>query len=192
MMSDKNPIESLLDVLGSFRKKILTIRKMVEVPDGFNQKEANLLLNEGIFDLIEIKKLNEIVQINCEDKKDKCDEIKDEIGKDNLDQKKYEYHLDLIKNDIYTNKQLPKLPESNKVILDEGNNKDEIKIEVFENILLGRKRLNKELNDLKEEKKKNDEILKNKLNYKKELPKHIELLEKEINKTKRIFNDSKI
>ena len=52
---------------------------------------------------------------------------------------------------------MPKLPESNKVILDEGNNnKNEIKIEAFENILLGRKRLNKELNDLKEKKKKNE------------------------------------
>ena len=193
MMSDKNPIDSLLNVLGSFRSKILTIRKMVEVPDGFKQNEANLLLNEGIFDLIEIKKLNEIVQINCEDKKDKCDEIKEEVSKNVLDQKKYEYRLDLIKNEIYTYKQLPKLPESNKVILDEGNNnKNEIKIELFENILLGRKRLNKELNDLKEKKKKNEDILKNKLNYKKDIPKHIELIEKEVNKAKKLFNDNKI
>ena len=88
---------------------------------------------------------------------------------------------------------MPKLPESNKVILDEGNNnKNEIKIEAFENILLGRKRLNKELNDLKEKKKKNEEILKNKLNYKKDIPKYIEVIEKEVNKTKKLFNDNKI
>ena len=46
-------------------------------------------------------------------------------------EKAYFISITIIKNDIYTNKQLPKLPESNKVILDEGNNnKDEIILEI--------------------------------------------------------------
>ena len=109
-----------------------------------------------------------------------------------LNQEKYEYHLDLIKNDIYTYQQLPKLPESNKVISEENNNENKIEIENFKNILLGRKRLNKQFNDLKEEKKKNEGLLKDKQNYMKDIPKFIEMIEKETNKTKKLFNDSKI
>ena len=190
-MSDEDPVESLLNVLNSFRSKILTIRKMCEDGFKFEEQEANLLLNEGIFDLIKIKNLNEIVQINCENKTDECNEIQDDVGKENLTEKKYQYHLDLIKNDIYTNKQLPKLPESNKVLSDENNNY-KIEIESFNNILLGRKRLDKELNDLKEEKKKNEIKFKNKLNNMKDFPKYIENIEKEAARAKKLINDTKV
>ena len=190
-MSDDKPVDKLLNVLNSFRTKILTLRKMSEEGKKFDEKEANLLLNEGIFDLIEIKYLNEIEKIDFEKKIDECKQIQDNAGKDYLDQLKYEYHLDLIKNDIYTNKQLPKLPESNKVISDEDDNQAKIEIEAFNNILLGRKRLDKELKDIKEEKKKKETIFKNKLNYMKNINKYVEMIEKETNKTKKLFNDNK-
>ena len=163
---------------------------MSEEGTKFDEKEANSLLNEGIFDLIEIKYLNEIVQIICEHKKDECKKIQDNAGKSNLDQQKYEYHLDLIKNDIYTNKQLPKLPEITKVISDEDDKKNKIEIDSFNNILLGRKRIDKELKTIKEEKIKNETILKNKLNDIKDIPKYIEMLEKETNRTKKLFNEN--
>ena len=188
-MNEKNPIDSLLEVLDSFRSKILKIKKMSETD--FKKDSANLILDEGLLDLIKIKNLNEIVQLKCEDKKNECYETQDELGKINLNQKKYEYHLDLIKNDIYKSKQLPKLPESDKVLIDENDNKNKIEIESFKNILLGRKRLNEKLNDLKIEKKKNEGILKNKLNNMKDIPKYIDMIEKETNRTKKIFNDSK-
>lgn len=192
-MNEEDPVESLLNVLNSFRSKILTIREMCENSSKFNEQEANSLLNEGIFDLIKIKNLNEIVQINCENKKDECNEIQDIVGKENLNEKKYQYHLDLIENDIYTNQQLPKLPESNKVLSDESkNNKIKIEMESFNNILLGRKRLDKQLNDLKEEKKKNEIKFKNKLNNMKDFPKYIEIIEKEAVKAKKLINDTKV
>jgi hypothetical protein len=166
---------------------------MCENSSKFNEQEANSLLNEGIFDLIKIKNLNEIVQINCENKKDECNEMQDIVGKEILNEKKYQYHLDLIENDIYTNQQLPKLPESNKVLSEESkNNKIKIEMESFNNILLGRKRLDKQLNDLKEEKKKNEIKFKNKLNNMKDFPKYIEIIEKEAVKAKKLINDTKV
>ena len=184
--------ELLLDVLNSFRTKILTIRKMCEGASDFKQNEANSLLNEGIYDLIEIKNLNAKIQINCENKKEEYEQIKDNVGKENLDLKKYEYHLDLIKNDIYTNKQLPNFPESQKVKKEDNINEENIKLdEVFKNLLLGRKRLNTKLNELKEEKKKNENDLKTQQNYIKDIPKFIESIEKETNKTKKLFSDCK-
>ena len=192
-MNDEDPVESLLNVLNSFRSKILTIREMCENSSKFNEQEANSLLNEGIFDLIKIKNLNEIVQINCENKKDECNEMQDIVGKEILNEKKYQYHLDLIENDIYTNQQLPKLPESNKVLSEESkNNKIKMEMESFNNILLGRKRLDKQLNDLKEEKKKNEIKFKNKLNNMKDFPKYIEIIEKEAVKAKKLINDTKV
>ena len=189
-MSEKSPNECLINVINSLRQKILTIREMIDCKTGFKQEEAQSLLNEGLFDLIEIKNLNEIVQMNCENKKDECDEIKENVGKDNLNKQKYEYNLDLITNDICRNQELPKLPESNKVISDEDNDKTKIEIETFKNILLNRKRLDKDLKDIKEEKKRNDNILKNKLNLIKNIPKLIENIEKEVNKTKNLFNEN--
>jgi len=194
-MSNENKVDNtelLLDVLNSFRTKILTIRKMCEGASDFKQNEANSLLNEGIYDLIEIKNLNAKIQINCENKKEEYEQIKDNVGKENLDLKKYEYHLDLIKNDIYTNKQLPNFPESQKVKKEDNINEENIKLdEVFKNLLLGRKRLNAKLNELKEEKKKNENDLKSQQNYIKDIPKFIESIEKETNKTKKLFSDCK-
>lgn len=195
-MSDTNSvdnIELLLYALNSFRTKILTIRKMCEGAADFKQNEANSLLNEGIYDLIEIKNLNAKIQINCENKKEESEQIKDNFGKENLNLNKYEYHLDLIKNDIYTNKQLPNFPESEKVKKEDNINADNSKLdEVFKNLLLGRKRLNNKLNELKDEKKKNENELKSKQNYMKDIPKYLESIEKEANKTKKKFNDCKI
>ena len=194
-MSNENKVDNtelLLDVLNSFRTKILTIRKMCEGASDFKQNEANSLLNEGIYDLIEIKNLNAKIQINCENKKEEYEQIKDNVGKENLDLKKYEYHLDLIKNDIFTNKQLPNFPESLKVKKEDNINEENIKLdEVFKNLLLGRKRLNTKLNELKEEKKKNENDLKFQQNYMKDIPKFIESIEKETNKTKKLFSDCK-
>lgn len=166
---------------------------MCDKPSDFNQNQINALLKEGIFELIEIKKLNEIVQLNCEGKKDECDQIKDNLGKENLDMKKYKYHLDLIKNDIFIYSKQPELPESNKVLLDEGkvNNKVEIKSEIFDKILSGRKRLKSQYDDLVKEKKENEEVLKSKQKYMKSIPNSIELIEKETNKTKNIFDGGK-
>ena len=155
-MNTLDNTELLLNTLNSFRSKILTIRKMCEGAADFKQNEANILLNEGIYDLIEIKNLNAKIQINCENKKEEYEQIKDNLGKENLNLKKYEYHLDLINNDIYTNKQLPNFPESEKVKKEDNINDDNIKLdEVFKNLLLGRKRLSNKLNEMKEEKKKN-------------------------------------
>ena len=192
-MTEKNSIDSLINVLNSFRTKITRIRKMCDKPSDFNQNQINALLKEGIFELIEIKKLNEIVQLNCEGKKDECDQIKDNLGKGNLDMEKYKYHLDLIKNDILIYSKLPELPESNKVLLDEGkvDNKVEIKSEAFDKILLGRKKLKSQYDDLVKAKKENEEVLKNKQKYIKAIPNSIELIEKETNKTKNIFEDGK-
>ena len=64
--------------------------------------------------------------------------------------------------------------------------------EVFKNLLLGRKRLNDTLNELKEEKKKNESELKLKQNYIKDIPKYLESIEKETNKAKKLFNEGKI
>ena len=195
-MSNTNTLENtelLLNTLNSFRTKILTIRKMCEGAADFKQNEANILLNEGIYDLIEIKNLNAKIQIKCENKKEEYEQIKDNLGKENLNLKKYEYHLDLINNDIYTNKQLPNFPESDKVKKEDNINDDNIKLdEVFKNLLLGRKRLSNKLNEMKEEKKKNENELKSKQNYIKEIPKNLESIEKETNKIKKLFNDSKI
>ena len=185
--------ELLLNALNSFRTKILTLRKMCEGASDFKQMEANNLLNEGIYDLIEIKNLNAKIQINCENKKEENEEIKDKMGKENLNLKKYEYHLDLINNDIYTNKQLPNFPESEKVKKEDTIDNDNIKLdEVFKNLLLGRKRLNERFNELKEEKKKHENALKSKQNYIKEIPKYLESIEKETNKAKKLFNDCKV
>ena len=195
-MSNMNTLDNtelLLNTLNSFRSKILTIRKMCEGAADFKQNEANILLNEGIYDLIEIKNLNAKIQINCENKKEEYEQIKDNLGKENLNLKKYEYHLDLINNDIYTNKQLPNFPESEKVKKEDNINDDNIKLdEVFKKLLLGRKRLSNKLNEMKEEKKKNENELKSKQNYIKEIPKNLESIEKETNKIKKLFNESKI
>ena len=188
--TDENS-ELLLNILDSFRTKILTIRKMCE--GDFKTNEANSLLNEGLYDLIQIKNLNSKIQINCENKKEESEEIKDNLGKENLNLKKFEYHLDLINNNIYTNKQLPNFPESAKVKKEDNINDDNIKLEeVFKNLLLGRKRLNDTLNELKEEKKKNESELKLKQNYIKDIPKYLESIEKETNKAKKLFNEGKI
>ena len=185
--------ELLLSTLNSFRTKILAIRKMCEGAADFKQNEANSLLNEGLYDLIQIKNLNSKIQINCENKKEESEEIKDNLGKENLNLKKFEYHLDLINNNIYTNKQLPNFPESAKVKKEDNINDDNIKLEeVFKKLLLGRKRLNDTLNELKEEKKKNESELKLKQNYIKDIPKYLESIEKETNKAKKLFNEGKI
>ena len=185
--------ELLLSTLNSFRTKILAIRKMCEGAGDFKQIEANSLLNEGLYDLIQIKNLNSKIQINCENKKEESEEIKDNLGKENLNLKKFEYHLDLINNNIYTNKQLPNFPESAKVKKEDNINDDNIKLEeVFKKLLLGRKRLNDTLNELKEEKKKNESELKLKQNYIKDIPKYLESIEKETNKAKKLFNEGKI
>ena len=190
--TDENS-ELLLNILDSFRTKILTIRKMCEGAADFKQNEANSLLNEGLYDLIQIKNLNSKIQINCENKKEESEEIKDNLGKENLNLKKFEYHLDLINNNIYTNKQLPNFPESAKVKKEDNINDDNIKLEeIFKKLLLGRKRLNDTLNELKEEKKKNESELKLKQNYIKDIPKYLESIEKETNKAKKLFNEGKI
>ena len=190
--TDENS-ELLLNILDSFRTKILTIRKMCEGAADFKPNEANSLLNEGLYDLIQIKKLNSKIQINCENKKEESEQIKENFGKENLNLKKFEYHLDLINNDIFTNKQLPYFPESIKVKKEDNIIDDNIKLdEVFKNLLLGRKRLNTSLNELKEEKKKNENELKLKQNYIKDIPKYLESIEKETNKTKKLFNEGKI
>ncbi len=190
-MSEINNIENtelLLNVLDSFRKKILTIRKMCEEKSDFKQSEVTSLLNEGVYDLIEIKNLNSKIQLNCENKKEENEQIKNNIGKEDLNLKKYEYHLDLIKNDIYTNKKLPNFPESQKVKKDEIINDDTKLEETFKNLLLGRKRLNTKLYELKETKKKNENNLKIQQNYIKDIPKYLDSIEKEANKTKKLFN----
>ena len=183
--------ELLLSTLNSFRTKILAIRKMCE--GDFKTNEANSLLNEGLYDFIQIKNLNSKIQINCENKKEESEQIKENFGKENLNLKKFEYHLDLINNNIYTNKQLPNFPESAKVKKEDNINDDNIKLEeVFKKLLLGRKRLNDTLNELKEEKKKNESELKLKQNYIKDIPKYLESIEKETNKAKKLFNEGKI
>ena len=190
-MSEINNIENtelLLNVLDSFRKKILTIRKMCEEKSDFKQSEVTSLLNEGVYDLIEIKNLNSKIQLNCENKKEENEKIKNNIGKEDLNLKKYEYHLDLIKNDIYTNKKLPNFPESQKVKKDEIINDDTKLEETFKNLLIGRKRLNTKLYELKETKKKNENNLKIQQNYIKDIPKYLDSIEKEANKTKKLFN----
>ena len=188
----KDNTELLLDVLNSFRTKILTIRKMCEGAADFKQNEANSLLNEGLYDLIEIKNLNAKIQINCENKKEEYEQVKDNVGKDNLNLQKYEYHLNLIKNDINTNKQLPFFPESEKVKKEDEIKEDNSKLdEAFKNLLLRRKRLNSKLNELKEVKKKNENDLKYQQNYLKDIPKYLDSIEKEVNKTKKLFNDCK-
>ena len=190
-MSEINNIENtelLLNVLDSFRKKILTIRKMCEEKSDFKQSEVTSLLNEGVYDLIEIKNLNSKIQLNCENKKEENEQIKINIGKEDLNLKKYEYHLDLIKNDIYTNKKLPNFPESQKVKKDEIINDDTKLEETFNNLLIGRKRLNTKLYELKETKKKNENNLKIQQNYIKDIPKYLDSIEKEANKTKKLFN----
>lgn len=165
---------------------------MCEGAADFKQNEANLLLNEGLYDLIEIKNLNAKIQINCENKKEEYEQVKDNVGKDNLNLQKYEYHLNLIKNDINTNKQLPFFPESEKVKKEDEIKGDNSKLdEAFKNLLLGRKRLNSKLNELKEEKKKNENDLKYQQNYLKDIPKYLDSIEKEVNKTKKLFNDCK-
>ena len=185
--------ELLLSTLNSFRTKILAIRKMCEGAADFKPNEPYSLLNEGLYDLIQIKNLNSKIQINCENKKEESEEIKDNLGKENLNLKKFEYHLDLINNNIYTNKQLPNFPESAKVKKEDNINDDNIKLEeVFNKLLLGRKRLNDTLNELKEEKKKNESELKLKQNYIKDIPKYLESIEKETNKAKKLFNEGKI
>lgn len=192
-MSEINNIENtelLLNVLDSFRKKILTIRKMCEEKSDFKQSEVTSLLNEGVYDLIEIKNLNSKIQLNCENKKEENEQIKNNIGKEDLNLKKYEYHLDLIKNDIYTNKKLPNFPESQKVKKDEIINDDTKLEETFKNLLIGRKRLNTKLYELKETKKKNENNLKIQQNYIKDIPKYLDSIEKEANKTKKLFNGS--
>lgn len=197
-MSNINPNENsdlLLTLLNSFRTKILALKNMCEGTSDFNSSEANKILNDGIYDLIEIKHLNSKVQLNYENKKEEYEKNKDNIGKDYLNLKKYEYHLDLIKNDIFSNKQLPNFPQSERVKREDNinDNDNNIKLdEVFNNLLLGRKRLNDKLIDLKEEKKKSEKELKMKQNNMKEIPKYLELLEKEANKTKKIFNDCKL
>ena len=114
--------------------------------------------------------------------------LKNNIGKEDLNLKKYEYHLDLIKNDIYTNKKLPNFPESQKVKKDEIINDDTKLEETFKNLLIGRKRLNTKLYELKETKKKNENNLKIQQNYIKDIPKYLDSIEKEANKTKKLFN----
>ena len=190
--NQKENTDLLLDALNSFRTKILTIRKMCEGAADFKQNEANSLLNEGLYDLIEIKNLNAKIQINCENKKEEYEQVKDNVGKDNLNLQKYEYHLNLIKNDINTNKQLPFFPESEKVKKEDEIKEDNSKLdEAFKNLLLGRKRLNSKLNELKEVKKKNENDLKYQQNYLKDIPKYLDSIEKEVNKTKKLFNDCK-
>lgn len=189
--TNMNPIDSLLTTIDLFKTKLLTIKSMCEGTRDFNIDQAKSIVNDGLFDLVQIKHLNEIVQINCEKKKEECEKNQEDAGKENLDQKKYEYHLDLIENDIFNNKQLPKLPEINKVISEEPISEDKKDLEIFNNILLGRKRLDQELKELREEKKKNEGILKDKNNYIKDIPKYIELIEKDLNKAQKVFNDSK-
>ena len=189
--TNMNPIDSLLTTIDLFKTKLLTIKSMCEGNRDFNIDQAKSIVNDGLFDLVQIKHLNEIVQINCEKKKEECEKNQEDAGKENLDQKKYEYHLDLIENDIFNNKQLPKLPEINKVISEEPISEDKKDLEIFNNILLGRKRLDQELKELREEKKKNEGILKDKNNYIKDIPKYIELIEKDLNKAQKVFNDSK-
>ena len=189
--TNMNPIDSLLTTIDLFKTKLLTIKSMCEGNRDFNIDQAKSIVTDGLFDLVQIKHLNEIVQINCEKKKEECEKNQEDAGKENLDQKKYEYHLDLIENDIFNNKQLPKLPEINKVISEEPISEDKKDLEIFNNILLGRKRLDQELKELREEKKKNEGILKDKNNYIKDIPKYIELIEKDLNKAQKVFNDSK-
>ena len=189
--TNMNPIDFLLTTIDLFKTKLLTIKSMCEGTRDFNIDQAKSIVNDGLFDLVQIKHLNEMVQINCEKKKEECEKNQEDAGKENLDQKKYEYHLDLIENDIFNNKQLPKLPEINKVISEEPISEDKKDLEIFNNILLGRKRLDQELKELREEKKKNEGILKDKNNYIKDIPKYIELIEKDLNKAQKMFNDSK-
>lgn len=163
---------------------------MCEEKSDFKQSEVTSLLNEGVYDLIEIKNLNSKIQLNCENKKEENEQIKNNIGKEDLNLKKYEYHLDLIKNDIYTNKKLPNFPESQKVKKDEIINDDTKLEETFKNLLIGRKRLNTKLYELKETKKKNENNLKIQQNYIKDIPKYLDSIEKEANKTKKLFNGS--
>ena len=153
-------ITSLKETLHSLRDKILSIRKMCE-DTNFQQNEAHLLLNEGLLDLIEIKKLNESIQLNSEKSKEDCNNNKINVGKENLNLQKQQYHLDLIKNEIYNNKHLPKSSQIEKVKKDEML-ENEVNLEKFNEILLGRKRLNTKLIELIEEKNKNKAELKKK------------------------------
>lgn len=188
-MEKNDSIDSLKQVINSLRQKLLSVHKMCE-ESNFQRDEAHAILKEGILDLIEIKRLNSIVQISCEENENECNKIKSNAGQENLLAQKYNFRLDIINHQINAIKNLPQLPEMNTLISNEKEmNMDDVKIEKLEQILLGRKRLNGELNELIKEKEKNKNELKTKEVYIKDIPKYIDNLENEVKKTKKLFNN---
>ena len=188
-MEEISSEENLLNVLNSLRKKLLEIKKKSDDSSPNTKQEISKLLNEGLFDLIEIKRLNEIIQTNSENKKIESEEKQSSIGKTYLELSKYEYNLELIKDDIEVNKQMPQFPESIKVISEEKKVNNIIKEEAFENILLNRKRMDKSLKDLKDNQKKYEKLLKKKKENLEEIPKGIKKLRDNINDIKKLFNN---
>ena len=56
-----NSIKSIKESLHNFREKILKLRKMCESKN-LNQNQAMEILEDGLIDLIDIKKMNYIIQ----------------------------------------------------------------------------------------------------------------------------------
>ena len=66
-----NSIKSIKESLHNFREKILKLRKMCESKN-LNQNQAMEILEDGLIDLIDIKKMNYIIQNDTEISKEEC------------------------------------------------------------------------------------------------------------------------
>ena len=145
-----NSIKSIKESLHNIREKILKLRKMCESKN-LNQNQAMEILEDGLIDIIDIKKMNYIIQNDTEISKEECLIQQHKAEEQNLNYQNFLYQKENTFNQINLCDSFQTL-ELDKIY---SNKKEKITFKKLDNELLKRKRLFEKYNKFNDEKEYN-------------------------------------
>ena len=178
-----NAIKSIKESLHNIREKILKLRKMCESKN-LNQNQAMEILEDGLIDLIDIKKLNYIIQNDTEKSKEECLIQQHKAEEQNLNYQNFLYQKENTKNQINLCYSF-QTPEIDKIY---PNKNEKITFEKLNNELLQRKRLFDKYNQFNNEKEINLISYREQENYIKSIPQYLSNIETNTLKAQKLLN----
>jgi hypothetical protein len=176
-------IKSIKESLHKFREKILKLRKMCESPN-LNQNQAMEILEDGLIDIIDIKKMNYIIQNDTEISKEECLIQQHKAEEQNLNYQNFLYQKENTINQINLCDSF-QTPEIDKIYPDK---KEKITFEKLNNELLQRKRLYDKYIKFNEEKENNLINYREQENYIKSIPQYLSNIEVSTLKAQKLLN----
>ena len=178
-----NSIKSIKESLHNFREKILKLRKMCESKN-LNQNQAMEILEDGLIDLIDIKKMNYIIQNDTEISKEECLIQQHKAEEQNLNYQNFLYQKENTINQINLCYSF-QTPEIDKIY---PNKNEKVTFEKLNNELLQRKRLFDKYNQYNNEKEHNLISYREQENYIKSIPQYLSNIETSTLKAQKLLN----